>query len=147
MLFLAHADVAFLKAWESKCYGRLGIHFSSSGKSFIIALAQALRALTLYDSPGLISSSCVACKRAEKGRVDERKGGGKTTAPGKDTIAQPWKDLFYGVVSRRKPSYPWGERNYQRKLFKAKLFPAHHTEQPCMDSREVHIFLFVKELV
>ena len=61
----------------------------------------------------------------------------------KATISQTWKDLFYSIVSGRKPSCLWGERNYQKKLFKKFLFPAYHTGLPCLD----FICLFFKELV
>ena len=140
MLFLAHADVAFLKVWESKWYGRPGIHFSPSGKSSLIALTRALHAWVDYGDRSC-SSSCVASKGAGEREGGWEKGRWKDHNARKGTISQTWEDLFHGIISGRKPSCPWGERNYQKKLFKKLLFPAYHTGLPCQD----FICLFFKE--
>lgn len=132
---------SILKVWESKCYGRPGIHFTPSGKSFLRALTQALHAWVDYGDQSCSSSSCVASKGAGEREGGWEKGRWKDHNTRKDTISQTWKDLFYGVVSGRKPSCPWGERNYQKKLFKKLLFPAYHTGLPRRD----FICLFFKE--
>lgn len=56
---------------------------SPLGEKLLIALTQALHVWADYDDWSCSSSSCVALKGQEKERVDERKGDGKTTMPGR----------------------------------------------------------------
>jgi hypothetical protein len=52
-------------------------------------------------------------QEGREGGLEKRRWGDNNAK--RYTVSQIWKDLFYGIVSIRKPCYPWGERSCQKK--------------------------------